>query len=97
MKEKAIKRINKLGKIGGIVAKIARIFMIVGAAALLIGGIILMCVPKDFLNITVSGKMGMEINVGKYFETGSPAGMEKQCFFMDFSGFACIFPQKQLY
>lgn len=68
MKENAIKRINKLGKIGGIVAKIARILMIVGAATLLVAGIVLMFIPKDFLKMTVSGKMGMEINVGKYFD-----------------------------
>ena len=68
MKEKAIKKINTIGKIGAIVAKIARICMIVGAAALLISGIILLCIPNDFLKITVNGKMGMEINVEKYFD-----------------------------
>lgn len=69
MKEKAIKKINKLGKIGGIVAKIARIFMIIGAVSLLVCGIILLVIPKDLVKITVSGKMGMEFNFEKYFDT----------------------------
>lgn len=69
MKEKAIKKINKLGKIGGIVAKIARIFMIIGVVSLLVCGIILLVIPKDLVKITVSGKMGMEFNFEKYFDT----------------------------
>ena len=68
MKENAIKRINKLGKIGGIVAKIARIFMIIGASCLLAAGIVLLIVPNGFMKMTVSGKMGIEINVEDYFD-----------------------------
>lgn len=69
MKEKAIKKINKLGKIGGIVALIARIFMIIGAVSLLVCGILFLVIPKDLMTITISGKMGMEFNFEKYFDT----------------------------
>ena len=68
MKEKAIKKINTLGKIGAIVALVARIFMIIGAAGLLTGAICMLVLPKDSLTIYMSGKLGMELDVSKFYD-----------------------------
>ena len=68
MKEKAIKKINTVGKIGAIVALVARIIMIIGAAVLLIGAICMLVLPKDSLIINISGKLGMELDVSKFYD-----------------------------
>ena len=67
MKENAIKKINTLGKIGAIVAKVAKILMIVGTVMMIVAGIVLLVIPNNFMKMTVSGKMGIEINVEDYF------------------------------
>lgn len=68
MKENAIKKINKIGKIGAIVAKIAKIFMIIGAVSLLVTGIVLMVMPKDFMEINITGTLGLEMDISKYYD-----------------------------
>ena len=68
MKEKAIKKINTIGKIGAIVALVARIFMIIGAAGLLTGAICMLVLPKDSLTIYMSGNLGMELDISKFYD-----------------------------
>lgn len=68
MKENAIRKINKLGKVGVIVARIARILMIIGAVCLLVAGILLMVVPKDFINITINGNMKFDIDISQFYD-----------------------------
>lgn len=54
-KEYAVGSINKIGKIGYIIAKICRIFIMIGAIGSLVGAIIMLAVPDDLFEIRTSG------------------------------------------
>ncbi len=65
MKENAILKINKMGKISCIVTTIAKVFAGIGLAVCLIAGIILAVVPEDFMTMEMSSEVLMNIDLDK--------------------------------
>lgn len=66
MKEKAISKINKFGKIGEIIAKIAFVVVIMGGVILLAAGALSMVLPKDFLGVEYYNGMNVEMDLEAY-------------------------------
>ena len=62
MKENAISKINKMGRIGSILATIAKVFVILGLVITAAGTILCACIPKDFLTMQIDGNLLMDIN-----------------------------------
>ena len=54
MKEEALQKINKMGKVGYILTKICKIFIIIGIVCLVVAGCIVAALPKGFVQITTS-------------------------------------------
>lgn len=70
MKQDAVLKINKMGRIGTIVTIIARIFIITALVVSFILTIALAFVPKDFVTVRTDGRMAVNINlvsIGKSF------------------------------
>ena len=63
MKNETITKINKIGNVGQIIAKIAKVVISIGAIACLVAGIILLVMPDDMLTIHMEGKAAVEINM----------------------------------
>jgi len=61
-KEHAVESINKMGKIGYIIAKICRIALIVGVIGSLVGAVILFALPNDLFKISISGNGTFTMN-----------------------------------
>ena len=62
MKEVAIEKINKMGKVSLIITNIAKVLVIIGMVFTLIGAIICSVIPKDFVSINISGDAQVEVN-----------------------------------
>ncbi len=62
-KNEAIEKINKIGNVGYIIGKIARIIIIVGFVGALVGAIACMVLPKDLLKIRVGGNATVSIDL----------------------------------
>lgn len=65
MKEQAIKKINKIGKVGGILTTIAKVICILGLIITLVATVFLACVPKDFIQLQVNGGGKLLVDVSK--------------------------------
>ncbi len=65
MKETAIKKINSMGKVAGIITLIAKIFAGVAFAGCMIAAIIFMVIPNDFIKISTRGLMKIEVDMAK--------------------------------
>lgn len=63
MKEKAIAKINKVGHIGNIITKIAKICLIIGFVGLLIGEAVMLWMPSNLFNVTVSSTLEGSVNM----------------------------------
>ncbi len=70
MKEKAIAKINTFGKVGEIIAQIARIILIVAAVGLLAVGIVRMIMPKDSMVMEYYQGCNMKISAAEFEEAG---------------------------
>lgn len=62
MKEQAILKINKVGKISAIVATICKVLAIVGMVICLAGTIICLVLPKDLVKVTTLETVTTEVN-----------------------------------
>lgn len=62
MKNEAIQKINKIGKISSVIALIGKILVGIGIALLLIGAVVCFLMPKDFLKISLAEEMTMELD-----------------------------------
>lgn len=62
MKEQAIQKINKVGKISTIVAIISKILVILGFVVCAISLVICLVLPKDLVKVTTVGNMVTEVN-----------------------------------
>lgn len=62
MKEQVIQKINKIGKISGIITTIAKVLVGIGVVLTLVGTIICFVIPKDLLKFSVVGDVIMEMN-----------------------------------
>lgn len=63
MKENAVLKINKLGKISGIITLVAKILVAVGIGICLLGTIIFAVIPKEFMTVNMSGNAIIDINL----------------------------------
>lgn len=64
-KNGAINSINKMGKIGSIILTICKIFAIVIMSVMLVVGVILLFMPKDLVNLRISGTVDTIVNVNE--------------------------------
>ncbi len=62
MKEQAIQKINKIGKISSIFALIGKIVVGAGLVCTIIGAIICFAIPKDLVEITTAGALVMDVD-----------------------------------
>lgn len=62
MKNQAIEKINKIGKISYIISKITKVVMIIGLVVALIGAVFCFVLPKDTVKADMSGRMNLELN-----------------------------------
>ena len=62
MKEQAISRINKIGKISSVITLIAKILVGLGLVLSLIGAIICFVIPEDLFKMSVVGDVIMEVD-----------------------------------
>lgn len=63
MKKEAISKINKMGKIGHIIAKIANIFMVLGIVIVVAAMIAFAVMPKDLVTFKMSGSADVSVNL----------------------------------
>ncbi len=63
MKNEAISKINKFGRIGNIITLICKIFVGIGMVSILVGAVALFVLPKDFLNVNLSTNVEMDFNM----------------------------------
>ncbi len=62
MKEEAIKKINSIGKISGIITLIAKVLVGIAIAAVLVGTVIFMLLPDSMIKISTTADVSMEID-----------------------------------
>ena len=67
MKENAIQKINKMGKAGGIIINIAKVFCIIGLLFAMAGTIATLCIPKDFICFKGSTNGSVIVNMEALF------------------------------
>lgn len=61
MKEQAIQKINKIGKISSVFALIAKILVGVGLVCTIVGAVICFALPKELVEITTAGAMVIDV------------------------------------
>lgn len=62
MKNEAVVKVNRFGKVGTIIAKILRIVMMIGAIGILVGAIVLAVIPKNIVKIRSDKKLSVTID-----------------------------------
>lgn len=63
MKENAISKINKMGRIGNILTTIAKVFIILALIITAAGTIVFALIPKDFITAQVDGNILLDIDL----------------------------------
>lgn len=77
-KENAIRKINKLGKVGYVLSIIVRVFVIIALVGTIIGTIILSIMPKDSVKLAWGGDIRIEVDVPALLDKFNiPNGDEK--------------------
>ena len=66
MKEQAIQKINKVGKISAVVTLVCKILVIFGMITCVAGLVLCLALPKDLIKVTTSGTMLMETSYGAF-------------------------------
>lgn len=66
MKEQAIQKINKIGKISNVIALIARIFFIVGMVLCLLGAILCFLRPAETMQVTMKSNMDLVMDYAEF-------------------------------
>lgn len=74
-KETAIQKINRIGKAGCVISKIAQVFVIVAIVGTLIAAMVMFLIPKDAVVLTARGSLGVALQPDKL---GSLLITEKQ-------------------
>lgn len=65
MKEEAIVKINKMGKVGSVILKIARVVCYVGLAGVLMALIAVLILPKDLMDLSIGTNVGVTMDVSE--------------------------------
>ena len=68
MKEETLKKINGLGKAGEIIARIIRVFLIIGFVGVIAGLVILLVLPKNLARIEIGTDVGVQIDLSGFKE-----------------------------
>ena len=63
MKENAIAKINKMGKVGCVLTTIAKVFIIIGIVGTLIGATACLVLPKDLVSVKFGGNARVYLNL----------------------------------
>ena len=63
MKEQAIQKINKIGKVSSVIALIGKILIGIAMVLSMIGAIACLLIPKDLLTVSIEGTAIMEVDV----------------------------------
>ncbi len=66
MKNEAISKINKFGRIGNTIALVSKILVGICIAFLMVAAIIGFVLPKDFLNVKLSTNVEMDVNMDSF-------------------------------
>ena len=69
MKEEAIKKINKIGKVSSVFALIGKIVIGMSMALLLLSAIICFFVPEELMTISIDEKVGFTLDASSFGET----------------------------
>lgn len=69
MKEEAIKKINKIGKVSSVFALIGKIVIGMSMVLLLLSAIVCFFVPKEIMTITVDEKVGFTLDASSFEES----------------------------
>lgn len=76
MKEEAIKKINKIGKISGIFALISKILVGMGLFLLLVGVVVCFMVPESFVKFGIGTEMDITVDMNSIEQNLSDADVE---------------------
>ncbi len=68
MKEEAIKKINKIGKVSSVFALIGKILVGMSMVLLMLSAIVCFFVPEELMTITVDEKVGFTLDAGAFGE-----------------------------
>ncbi len=66
MKEQAIKKINKIGKISSIVALIGKILVGIGMVCVILVAIVCFVIPKNFISMDVGTTIAVSMNITEF-------------------------------
>ena len=64
MKEEAIRKINKMGHAGQIIANICKVFVIIAAVFVLLGACFLIAMPEGAITASPAGNLDLTVDVG---------------------------------
>ncbi len=78
MKEQAVQKINKIGKISSVVALICKILVGVAIGILILAAIVCFLIPKDSVRIVSTEKMATEVDYSKFGKLVDEAELKKQ-------------------
>lgn len=78
MKEQAVQKINKIGKISSVVALICKILVGVGIGILLLASIVCFLIPKDSVRILSTEKVMVEMDYSKFGSLLNAEDIEEQ-------------------
>ena len=77
MKEEAIKKINKIGKVSSVFALVGKIVVGMSLVVLILSAILCFCIPKDFMAITLDEKIGFVLDIESFGETFTDEDVEE--------------------
>lgn len=87
-KEDAIRKINTMGKVGNIVALIARIFVIVGLVLCVAGLVVVLVLPSDLCRLKIDGRAQVLVDLSSFgWEAGDDLARDVQDSIQDKAGF----------
>lgn len=78
MKEQAVQKINKIGKISSVVALICKILVGVGIGALILAAIVCVVIPKESVQIVSTEKVEVAVDYSKFDSWMDEAEIKKQ-------------------
>lgn len=78
MKEQAVQKINKIGKISSVVTLVCKILVGLGIGILLLASIVCFMVPKDSIRIVSTEKVAVEMDYSKFGSMIDEEELKKQ-------------------
>ena len=66
MREQAVEKINKIGKVSSIVVLVMKILLVAGFVGCLLGMIVVVALPKDFVTFSMNGKADVNVDLSAF-------------------------------